>query len=227
VSESGNHKRERGVRRLLLAAGYALSLAAVAALASGATYGFFSATSPGEENAFSTGTVTLSSGTSGSCAVSNLLPTSPPSTCTLQATYTGSAPAYLAVDVLVQTQPGAGGTALYDPSGSGGLQVTISSTNPTVAAYSLPVTPAACPPSAPASSTCFALQNALVATTPFTSASPQVSFSTTVGLPASSPTVYQGGSAQIVLHVHAAQAGHNGNVAACTAGQPCAAVSWS
>src|SRR5437870_1388524 len=101
-------------KRLLLAAGYALSLAAVAALITGATYGFFSARSSSQSNALTAGTVTLGSNVSGSCGiVSNALPDGTVHTCTFQATYGGSVPAYLGLDVLIATKHAAGGSNLY------------------------------------------------------------------------------------------------------------------
>ena len=222
----GSNER-RGTRRRLLAAGYVVTLVAASVISTGVTYGLLSVITPQQSHAFTAGTVTLARGASGSCNVAKLMPTGVASTCTLQATYTGTASTYLALDVLIQTQAGSGGTKLYNPGGAGGLQVTISSTTPSVASYSVPAASTACPAGAPAASTCYRLDRELVSTTPLTSASAPVTFTTTVSIPASSPTGYQGGQAQVVLTAHSVQTANNGAVAGCTPGLPCNAVSWS
>jgi predicted ribosomally synthesized peptide with SipW-like signal peptide len=210
-----------------MAASYAVSLAAVAALVSGATYGLFSATSSSHSNTFAAGTVTLGSGTSGACSVSNMLPNGVQSTCTLTATYSGSVHAYVGLDVLIETQAGSGGLRLYRPTDSANdLQVAVSSTSPTVAAYSVPATATTCPGSAPPNSTCYELDNELVSATPFTNASGAVTFTTTLSLPTTSTTGYQGGAAQIILTAHATQSDNNAQTG-CTAGTTCGSVNWT
>ena len=86
-------------------------------------------------------------------------------------------------------------------------------------------TPTACPGTPPAGSTCYEAYHQLVSTTPFTNASPQVTFTTTLSLPTTSTTGYQGGAAQIILTAHATQSGNNLQTG-CTAGQICNSVNW-
>ena len=211
---------------MLLALTVAMSLSAVAAFTMGGTLSLFAGTSGAQTNSFTTGTVTLSSDISGACAVSNMLPGSSPSPCTLKATYGGSVPAYMAVDVLIESQSGNGGTNLYNPSDSAhDLQVALSSTSPSVT-YTVPVTSTPCPGSAPSGSNCYELDNEIVNLTPFINASSPVTFSTIVTLPANTTTGYRGGAAQVIITAHAAQSGNN-SASGCTPGVTCSAVRWS
>jgi hypothetical protein len=147
------------------------------------------------------------------------------------ATYSGSASAYLAIDILIETQAGTGGAKLYNPSDSShDLQVTLTSTTPTVT-YTDPTTSTTCPGGAPSGSTCYELDDELVATTAF-SATSTIGFSVSVKLPTSSATGYQNGAAQIILTTHGVQS--KNNTLSCSgapaAGSPCApsgSFKWS
>jgi predicted ribosomally synthesized peptide with SipW-like signal peptide len=130
-----------GKKRLLLAAGTLASIGAVVALATGVTFGFFSATSGPESNSFTAGTVSLTSDATGACTVTQISP-GDSGTCTLSATYGGSVPAYLGLDLSINgNTPGsgannayvagsdlgavvAGANALFDGSANG-LQLTL------------------------------------------------------------------------------------------------------
>lgn len=216
-----------GRKRPLVAALLAAFLSFAAVLAAGVAFARFSGTQQSQTNSFSSGTVSLSSSTTGHCTVSNMLPGASPSPCTMTASYTGSAPAYMAVNVLIETQAGNGGTKLYNPTdATHHIQVAISSTSPSVAAYTVPATVTTCPGGAPAGSTCYEVDNQLVSTTAFTSSSPTVTFTTTASLPSGTTTGYRGGSAQIILTAHAAQSANN-TATGCTAGAACSAVHWS
>jgi predicted ribosomally synthesized peptide with SipW-like signal peptide len=226
--------RRRGSRRLLLSASYVLSLAAVAALAGGATFGLFSATASSSSDSFTAGTVTQNSTVTGGCLVSNMLPTGVANPCgTLEATYVGSVSGYMAIDVLVETQPGAqaGATPLYSGGGSSSgsdLLVTVTSTSPGVT-YTIPTSSTSCPGTAPAHSVCYELDDELVSTGTFSNGSPQVQFQTSVKLPTSSPTTDQGGAAEIYLTAHAVQARNNALPTGCVsagAGVPCTTETW-
>ena len=222
----GSDGCEPGGKRLLLTAALALFLSALTAMRAGASLGAFSFASPAELNSFTAGTVTLASDTSGTCTVSTMMPGSTPMPCSLKATYGGGTPAYLAVDILIETQSGNGGTTLYNPGDSShDLQVAISSTSPSVT-YTIPVSAATCPGSAPSGSTCYELDDEIVSLTPFTNTSGPVTISTTVSLPANSTPGYRGGTAQVILTAHAAQSGNN-NANGCTAGVTCTAVQWN
>lgn len=204
---------------------------ALSGVATGVTFGLFSAEGPAHSpSTVSAGTVTLTNGTVANCPVSNLLPTGTAATaCTFTATYSGVA-AYVAVDVLIETQATTGGTNLYNPSDSANdLQVMISSTTPSVA-YADPTIATPCPGGAPSGSTCYELDDELVSTSSLTSGS--IAFSVSFKLPTSSPSSYQGGAAQVVLTTHAIQA--DNNALSCTTtpspGSPCSPISpfkWS
>jgi hypothetical protein len=226
VIDESNDRKRFGGKRLLVAAGYVASLAAVAALFAGVTYGLFSATTSNSPDGFTAGTVTQSNALTGACSVSNMLPDGSTSACTLKVTYTGSRDGYLGLDVLIQTQAGSGGHALYDPGDAAhDLQVSVTSSSPSVT-YDVPVTSTPCPGTAPSGSTCYELDRELVSPAPLANGG-QVTFTTTLSLPTTSTTGYQGGAAQIVLTAHAAQSDNNGSTGGCTAGRTCNGVSWS
>jgi hypothetical protein len=218
---TGQHRRPRHQTFRLAAAGLAVPAVALSLIMTGTTLGRFSATETGGHNAVTAATVTLTDSAIANCPVSNLLPTGTATSCTFTATYPGPSSAYLAVNVLVETQAGSGGTALYDPADSShDLQVTITSSSPTVT-YTVPTTATTCPGGAPSGSACYELDNELVSTSTLTSAT--VSFSVSMDLPTASTTGYQGGAAQVILTTHAVQSGNN--ALACTgtaaAGSPC------
>jgi len=208
-------------RRLLGASSFAAGAIALFCLVTGSTFGLFSASATGGHNSFTAGTVTLANGAVANCPVSNLLPGSAPVTCSFTATYAGSAAAYLAVNVLVETQAGSGGTRLYNPGDpANDLQVTVTSTSPSVT-YTVPTSATTCPGGAPAGSSCYELDNELVSTSAVTSAAVTVGVS--VSLPADSATGYQGGAAQVILTTHAVQSKNNTLSCSATpaAGLPC------
>ena len=208
-------------RRLFLAAGSAATVAAAAALAAGITFGIFSATSASQATQFAAGKVTLSSDTSGACNVASILPGSSPTPCTLKATYSGTVPAYMSLDVLVETQSGTGGIKLYNPADpANALQITIKDDQGSPVTYTVPTTATLCPLGAPGGSTCYELDDELVSLAGL-APSTVVTFSTAVSLPTGSATGYQGGKAQIILTAHAVQAANNGSTASCTPGHEC------
>jgi hypothetical protein len=207
--------------RLLTAASFLAVALSLFSLVTGTSLGRFSASKTSGTNSFAAGTVTLANSAIANCPVSNLLPSASPGACTFTATYSGSAPAYLAADVLIETQAGSGGTKLYNPGDSSNdLQVTITSSSPSVT-YTVPTASTTCPGGAPSGSSCYELDNELVSTSAFTSAA--VTFGVSVTLPASSATGYQGGTAQIILTTHAAQSKNNTLSCSTTpaAGSPC------
>jgi predicted ribosomally synthesized peptide with SipW-like signal peptide len=216
-----NRQDARSPRRAVrLAAGLVVPAVALSLAVTGVTLAAYSATETSGQNSMAAATVTLANSAIANCPVSNLLPDGTTISCTFTTTYPGPSPAYLAVDVLVEAQAGSGGTALYNPSDrSHDLDLTVTSSNPTVS-YTLPTTATACSAGAPSGSACYQLDNDLVSTSAVTSAT--VSFTVSVGLPTSSTTGYQGGTAQIILTSHAVQ---SGNTLTCTAtpaaGSPC------
>ena len=227
------HRNRRSARwftwpRLLAAEALLAGALALSALVTG-SFGFLRATETSGHNSFAAGTVTLSNSAITNCPMSNLLPGNI-GMCTFTATYSGSVSAYLAVNVLIETQAGAGGTKLYNPGDSGNdLQVAITSNSPSVT-YTVPATSTTCPGGAPPGSSCYELDNELVSTTAFTSAT--VAFIVSANIPTGSTTAYQGGAAQIILTTHAVQSKNNTLSCSATpaAGSPCApsgSFKWS
>lgn len=222
-------------RRLLLAAGTAGIVAAVAVLATGVSLAFFSARGTAQSGTLSAGTVTLSTSATNTCNVGHLLPGQSPAACRLQATYGGSVPAWMALDVLIATKAGApGNTPLYNPLDSANdLQITVTDSQSSPVTYVSPSTSfgsaIACPSGSGFGSayTCYQLSDLLVSTTPFTASTPSDTFTTSVTLPMSNGSGYQGGAASIVLTVHAAQAGNNPDAGCTAAGSQCTSVHWS
>src|SRR5437868_3763208 len=114
-------------RRLALGAAAANTVGAVATLVVGFTFGLFSATQSSGANTFTAGTVTVGAGTPASvtCTISSMVPGDSSSgasagskagtPCSYNVKYTGSASAWLAVDVAVSN----GGTVLYDGTATG------------------------------------------------------------------------------------------------------------
>ena len=189
--------------------------------ASGTTLGLLSANAVSSSNTITSGSVTLTSAAGGSCAATALLPGATPSACTLTASYSGSTTALLALDVLIETQAGNGGTPLYNPSDAAHeLHVSITSTSPSVT-YAVPTTATTCPSGAPTGSTCYALVDELVSATAFTSLSSPVVVSISLSLPALAPGGYRGGAAQVEVSVHATQSMNNGSTSTCTPGSEC------
>jgi hypothetical protein len=141
--------------------------------------------------------------------------------CTYNVTYTGSAGAYLAVDVAVSN----GGTALYDGSANG-LQLYLADGHST--SYLTGTSfkqQGGTSASLPVGST----SNLLVSTAPATNGT-AVNFSLDYALPSSAGNTYQGGSTTVTLTFHAVQSGNNALPSGCAAGQQCNAGSgfaWS
>src|SRR5437868_12399520 len=177
--------------------GLAASAVALSLTVTGVTSARMSASRVSGNNTLAAGTVTLTNSAITNCPVSNLFPNGAATTCTFTTTYAGPAAAYLAVNVLIETQAGAGGTRLYNPADSGNaLHVTISSSNPPVS-YTVPATATTCPGGPRPGSACYELDNELVSTSALTTAA--AGFSVSESLPATSPAGYQGGTAQVVL----------------------------
>jgi predicted ribosomally synthesized peptide with SipW-like signal peptide len=215
-----HHSKSWLTRGRVLAASFATATLALSCLVTDGTLGLFSASGTSGHNTFTAGTVTLANSNVTNCPVSNLLPGSAPGACSFTSTYAGSA-AYLAVDVLIETQAGSGGTKLYNPADStNDLHVSVTSASPSVT-YTVPTTATACPAGAPAGSACYELDNELVSTSAVVGAA--VTFSVAVSLPTNSATGYQGGAAQVILTTHAVQS--KNNTLSCTAtpasGSPC------
>ncbi len=223
------HARRSGQRWPLRRAAPLAPALALALLVSGTTAARLSATESSSASTISAGSVTLTASAISGCPVTGLLPDNSATACSFTASYSGAS-AYLALNVLIETQAGTGGSTLYNPAdASNDLQVSVTSSSPS-ATYSVPTVSTTCPGSPPPGSTCYELDNELVQTAALTSAT--VAFSASVKLPVSSTTSYQNGTAQIIMTAHAVQS--KNNTLSCTttpaAGSPCTpagSFSWS
>jgi hypothetical protein len=223
--------RRRARRRLLISAGLVAFLLAATYLATGVTFGRFNATSPSQSDTFTAGRLTLNStGTTGTCTSTTLVPNGSATTCSLQVSYAGNVPGWLGLDVLIATNPSAGGENLYNP-GASDHPATFGIADTNSVSYALPTTAlAACPSPGPYSSfnKCYKASNLLVSKSAFTSSSSAVIFTISITVPTNNASAYQGATAAVVIQAHAVQANNNGSTSACTAGATCPGItSWS
>ena len=227
-------------KRVIVGAGMISTLGAVATLVAGVTFGFFSATVPGQDSTFAAGTVTFDQPAANTCSVSNIQP-GDSGTCTFNVvTYTGtvSGGAYLGVDLAVTNPlagspvqpyaPGNAGTiptaapALYDGTANG-LQVSITDNqSPQVTYMNQDQWNGVA-----ASGTTPSITDLLVNTTPFTTTT-SVTFTINWSLPVTANNAYADAGSTITMLVHAVQASHNGTTSGCTAGDVCNGIlNWS
>jgi spore coat-associated protein N len=219
-------------RRLALGAAAATTVGAVATLVAGFTFGLFSATESSGANTFTAGTVTVGAGSPASvtCTISNMVPGDSSSgasagsksdtPCTYNVKYTGSASAWLAVDVAVSN----GSTVLYDGTATG-LQLYLKDGSSTYVNGTTFAQQGGTSASLPTGTT----SNLLVSTSP-AATNTAVNLSLDYALPAAAGNGYQGGSTTVTLTFHAVQSGNNALPSGCAAGQQCNAGSgfaWS
>jgi hypothetical protein len=219
-------------RRLALGAAAATTVGAVATLVAGFTFGLFSATQSSGANTFTAGTVTVGAGSPASvtCTISTMVPGDSSSgapagskadtPCTYNVKYTGSASAWLAVDVAVSN----GGTVLYDGSATG-LQLYLKDGSTSYVNGTTFAQQGGGSASLPAATT----SNLLVSTSPAANGT-AVNFSLDYAMPAAAGNGYQSGSATVTLTFHAVQSANNPLPSGCAAGQKCDAGSgfaWS
>jgi spore coat-associated protein N len=218
-------------KRLALGAATATTVGAVATLVAGFTFGLFSATESSGANTFTAGTVTVGTGTptSVTCTISNMVPgdsssgastgSQSDSPCTYNVTYTGSAPAWLGVDVSVSN-----GSTLYDTTATG-LQLYLKDGSSTYVNGTSYTQQGGGSASLPVGNT----SNLLVSASPAATGT-AVNFSLNYALPAAAGNTYQGGSTTVTFTFHAVQSGNNALPSNCAAGQQCNAGSgfaWS
>ena len=204
----------------------------MAALVAGFTFGLFSATQSSGANTFTAGTVTVAAGSPASvtCTISSMVPGDSSSgasagsktgtPCTYNVKYTGSASAWLAVDVAVSN----GSTVLYDGTATC-LQLYLKDAGTSY----VNGTTFAQQGGGPAALAAGTTSNLLVSTSPAANGA-AVSFSLDYALPAAAGNSYQGGSTTVTLTFHAVQSGNNALPSGCAAGQQCNAGSgfaWS
>src|SRR5580692_6492544 len=213
-------------KRLAIIVGSVATVGAAATLAGGVTFGLFSASGASGANTFTGGTVTVGTNTPISvvCTLANMVPGDSSSgaavgsktgtACTYNMKYTGTATAWLAVDVAVSN----GTPVLYDGTATG-LQLYLKDGTPTTYLTS----------TAPTAGTTFPAQGGTATSLPTTTGT-AVSFTLNYAVPIATGNAYQGGSATVTLTFHAVQAGNNPLPGACVAGQQCNATTtflWS
>jgi predicted ribosomally synthesized peptide with SipW-like signal peptide len=227
-------------KRLFVTAGSIASIGAIAALASGVTFGLFSDTAPIVDSPFNAGTVSLTQAAATSCTVSNIQPGDSGS-CEFTVNYIGSVSdgVWLGVDLAItapvagspvqEYAPGNSGTTpiaaagLYD-STARGLQVSVTDNQSPSVTYmsgtdwngsaTRGVTPS--------------IDDLLVNTAAITTDPTPVVFTISWSLPFTAGNDYDGAASTIEMIVHAVQAGHNGSTTSCTAGDVCAGITgWS
>lgn len=211
------------------------AIAAAGTVAVGGAWALFSASESSAANSFVAGTVTVGAGGTASttCNVTGMMPGDSSAgfgslneqltACAYRVKYTGSASAYLAVDIAIAAPSAAlpSTPALYDATATG-LQVqvadgatnfmngttykVINGTNTTVSAGT-PVT------------------NLLVSTTP-AATNDEFTFDVRYALPTLAPNALQGGSATVTLTFHAVQSA-NQSATGCAAGRQCNVLTWS
>lgn len=233
VARTARRHGGRGWRVL----GTASLAAAVAAVVTGLAYGALVKTGAGTGK-IAVGSVTLAAGSAAAhaCSFSEIEPGDLPDTsgtpCNFPVAYTGSAPAYLSLSVLVEATAGSapGAAPLYD-GGSAGLTLTITDNQSTPVTYASPAAATACPSGTAGGTTCYALTDELVSTSPVTSGASFV-FTVTPSFATSAGNPFQGGAATVLLTARAVQAA--GNSLACAtgrspavAGEPCTGSSTS
>jgi hypothetical protein len=242
-----------GKKRLLIAASGLTAVATAATMVAGVTFGLFSATETSGNNAFTAGTVTvgLDGSTSVTCTITNTVPgdsstgfgslSADKQACEYDVKYTGSAPAFIAVDVAVTAAtPGSpvapyGGSAplpavgLYDGSATGlqmlvkdGTSTFINGTNysdQAGAATGLSVN----------GSGLGSVAN-LLASTAAVNTNAVKHFSLAWGMPTLATNAYQAASSTITLTFHAVQSGNQTLPGTCAAPKQCNAqgnLAWN
>lgn len=226
-------------KRVALRGSLIASIGVVAIIVVGMTLGLYGTSQASTGSGFSGGTVTVGTGAPASvtCTIANIMPgdssagapigSKADSACTYNVKYTGSASAWLAVDVTITN----GSTALYDGTATG-LQLYLNDANSTYLTSTAPAsgttfkTAAGTATSLPATG----IQDLLVSATA-AAANTAVGFTLDYALPIASGNIYQGGSATVTLTFHAVLAGTNSLPSTCTsAGSQCLAgdgFAWS
>ena len=206
-----------------------MAVVAAAALVIGVTTALFSATRQSDANTFTSGTVEVALGSeSVTCNVAQIMPgdssvghptgSRDMSTCKYDVRYTGNAPAWLAVDVLVE----GGSPALYT-GGTDGFQVLLRTTTGLNLVNGTTWTAGDGTATPLANGT--AVTRLLLSTTPAATGD-AVTFDLDYLLPQAAPNALQGGSTTITLTFRAVQS-DNQPIGSCVAGRQCTGITWS
>ena len=226
-------------RRFLRTAAAAAAVASIGTLTLGGTWALFSAQQSSGNNSFSAGTVTVGPGSSSSvtCNVTGMVPgdsssafgslSSTLAPCAYRVKYTGSASAYLAVDVEVVAPSAAlpSTAALYDSSATG-LQLLVTSGAGAGKVTYMNGTTYRLVDGSNATVTAGSTVNNLLLSTLAAATNDEHTFDVNYALPTLAGNGLQGGSATLRLTFHAVQAG-NQSSAGCSAGRQCNTIVWS
>jgi predicted ribosomally synthesized peptide with SipW-like signal peptide len=215
-------------RPLIVFGGGLAAIGAVGVLALGTTLSLFSDSDTSATNTFVSGTVEVGpNGASTTCSVGQIMPgdsstnygsgSTAMTPCTYNVVYTGTAPAWLAVDVLVD-----GGTPnLFTGTGEG-LQFLVRADGETnIVDGTSYLDPGGSPTVVSAGS---AVTDILVSETPAVT-NDTVQFGIDYLLPLLAPNALQGGTAEITLTFHAVQSA-NQPIGSCIAGRQCLDITW-
>ncbi len=206
-----------------------LAIAAAGALTIGATMSLFSASESSSANAFATGTVAVGLGDSASvtCNVSEMSPGDSSAgsstgsksldTCTYNVKYTGSLPAWLSVDVAVNST----GTNLYT-AGATGLQFYVKDGSTSIVDGVNYKVIGGTNTAITSGST---VEHILLNDTPVQGPNAR-NFNIDYLLPLLAPNALQGGSTSIQLTFNAVQSA-NQPIGSCVAGRQCNTITWS
>jgi hypothetical protein len=195
----------------------------------GVTTALYSATRTSDTNTFTAGTVEVALGSSSvTCNVPQIMPgdssaghpsgSRDMSTCVYDVRYTGTAPAWLAVDVLVD----GGSPALYT-GGADGFQVLLRTSGGLNLVDGTTWKAGNGTPTALVNGT--TVTRLLLSGTPATSGD-TVTFNLDYLLPMSAPNALQGGASSVTLTFRAVQS-DNQPIGSCVAGRQCTGISWS
>lgn len=206
-----------------------LAIAAAGALTIGATMSLFSVSESSSANAFATGTVAVGLGDSASvtCNVSEMSPGDSSAgsstgsksldTCTYNVKYTGSLPAWLSVDVAVNST----GTNLYT-AGATGLQFYVKDGSTSIVDGVNYKVIGGTNTAITSGST---VEHILLNDTPVQGPNAR-NFNIDYLLPLLAPNALQGGSTSIQLTFNAVQSA-NQPIGSCVAGRQCNTITWS
>lgn len=226
------------LRKAAFAAGVAASMAALITFALGATTALFSDSEAGADNTFNSGTVTVAPGSSASavCTITEMMPGDSSTNfvgagslangnnalapCDFKVKYTGSASAWLAVDVVIT----GGATSLYTGT-DGGFQTLVAVDN---GANIVNVVNGVTYKNTAGVNT--TLVSSVAATDILINSTPAVTneaftFDIDYALPLAAANALQGGSATVKLTFHAVQSA-NQPINGCVEGQRCTGITW-
>ena len=204
-------------------------LGATASLTIGSTFALFSGSNSSAENTFTTGTVNVGTGPASTvCSLGALMPgdsstnfgsgSAALTPCTYNVTYTGTAPAWLAVDVSITS----GSTALYTGL-STGLQFQVGVQGGATVMNGTTYKVLAGTDTTVVSGTPVTI--ILLSTTP-SARNDAVQFNVNYLLPLLAPNLLQGGTSSVTLTFHAVQSA-NQPIGSCLAGRQCNTIAWS